>query len=225
MHLIPLWGLVTFTWKGNYLGMLKKSILDRSLNITNTRLHLHLTEANGLNAYCLWPTVINTNYSRSDVNRNIKTSKQMLCKHLEALRKLSTFCKRYLFAMLNYQKKIIIIRIIFSWKIVILVDISLKFCSFFGLFSPMLLPGPQWFNRPVALIPQCTSPILSTHRFVADMCTCVHISVTKWCIVGYLSNALWDLWDWSIHWTLKRPICLWTRASLVQLIDCDVVWV
>ena len=24
------------------------------------------------------------------------------------------------------------------------------------------------------------------------MCTCVHISVTKWCIVEYLSNALWD---------------------------------
>ena len=32
---------------------------------------------------------------------------------------------------------------------------------------------------------------------VTEMCTCVHISVTKWCIVGYLSNALWDLWDGS----------------------------
>ena len=26
-------------------------------------------------------------------------------------------------------------------------------------------------------------------------CACVHTSVTKWCIVGYLSYALWDLWD------------------------------
>ena len=24
---------------------------------------------------------------------------------------------------------------------------------------------------------------------------CVHISVTEWYIVGYLSDALWDLWD------------------------------
>ena len=36
------------------------------------------------------------------------------------------------------------------------------------------------------------------HRFVTEMCTFVHISVTKWCIVGYLSDALWDLWDGSI---------------------------
>ena len=31
------------------------------------------------------------------------------------------------------------------------------------------------------------------HHFVTEICTCVHISVTKWCIVAYLSNALWDL--------------------------------
>ena len=33
----------------------------------------------------------------------------------------------------------------------------------------------------------------TTQHFVTEMCTCVHISVTKWCIVGYLSEALWDL--------------------------------
>ena len=33
------------------------------------------------------------------------------------------------------------------------------------------------------------------HHFITEMCTSVHISVTKWCIVGYLSNELWDLWD------------------------------
>ena len=26
----------------------------------------------------------------------------------------------------------------------------------------------------------------------------MHISVTKWCIVGYRTGTLWDLWDWSI---------------------------
>ena len=31
------------------------------------------------------------------------------------------------------------------------------------------------------------------------MYICVHISVTKWCIVGYLSDALWDLWYGSIR--------------------------
>ena len=33
------------------------------------------------------------------------------------------------------------------------------------------------------------------HHFVTEICTCVHISVTKWCIVGYLANILWDVWD------------------------------
>ena len=36
------------------------------------------------------------------------------------------------------------------------------------------------------------------HHFVTEMCTCVHISVTKWCIVGYDTGTLWDLWDGSI---------------------------
>ena len=53
-----------------------------------------------------------------------------------------------------------------------------------------------WFcNRAVSQIPQCTSPILHNAPFCNRN---VHISVTKWCIVGYLSNALWDLWDGSI---------------------------
>ena len=33
------------------------------------------------------------------------------------------------------------------------------------------------------------------HHFVTEMCTCVHISVTKYCIVGYGTYALWDLGD------------------------------
>ena len=30
-------------------------------------------------------------------------------------------------------------------------------------------------------------------HFVTEMCTCVHFSVTKWCIVWYETGALWDL--------------------------------
>ena len=37
-------------------------------------------------------------------------------------------------------------------------------------------------------------------HFVTEMCTHVHISVTKLCIVGYLSDALWDLWEGYV-WT------------------------
>ena len=69
---------------------------------------------------------------------------------------------------------------------------------------------------PVAQIPQCTSPISNNasscnrnvhmcahfcykmvHCGIWDQCivglVCVHISVTKWCIVGYGIGALWDM--------------------------------
>ena len=36
------------------------------------------------------------------------------------------------------------------------------------------------------------------HHFVTEMCTHMHISVTKWCIVGCGSDTLWDLCNWSI---------------------------
>ena len=35
------------------------------------------------------------------------------------------------------------------------------------------------------------------HHFVTKMCTHVHISLTKWCILGCRTGAFWDLWDWS----------------------------
>ena len=37
------------------------------------------------------------------------------------------------------------------------------------------------------------------HHFVTEMCTYVHISVTKWCIVGYEIDASWDLCHESIE--------------------------
>ena len=42
-------------------------------------------------------------------------------------------------------------------------------------------------------------PCPTMHHFVTEIFTCVHISVTKWCIVGCLSNALRDLWDGPFH--------------------------
>ena len=43
----------------------------------------------------------------------------------------------------------------------------------------------KFHNAPV--------PYSTMHHFVTEMCTCVHISVTKWFIVGCSSNGLWDL--------------------------------
>ena len=54
-------------------------------------------------------------------------------------------------------------------------------------------------DRAISQSPWCTSPISTMQHFVTEMCTCVHISVTKCCIVGYL----WDLWDGSI------PVPVW----------------
>ena len=45
-------------------------------------------------------------------------------------------------------------------------------------------------------------PNPTMHHVVTEVCTCVHISVTKWCIVGFLSDALWVLWDGSIQISL-----------------------
>ena len=38
-------------------------------------------------------------------------------------------------------------------------------------------------------------------HFVIEMCTCVHISLIKWSVVGYLCEALYDLWDGFIATT------------------------
>ena len=52
-------------------------------------------------------------------------------------------------------------------------------------------------------------PHTTMHHFVTGMCTCVHFSLAKWCIVGHLSNALWDLWDGSIALCVR-----WDRTTL-----------
>ena len=62
---------------------------------------------------------------------------------------------------------------------------------------------------------------LTMHLFVAK---CVHISVTKWCIVGYGTGASWDLCSRSIK-TIYRQVSN-RRRTLVgnQIVDhSDVV--
>ena len=73
----------------------------------------------------------------------------------------------------------------FPWFCFVLNRISVKFVT----ESP-IDPSHKSQNASV--------PYPTMQHFVTEMCTCVHISVTKWCIVGYLSDALWDLWDGSI---------------------------
>ena len=43
------------------------------------------------------------------------------------------------------------------------------------------------------------------YHFVTEMCTYVHISVAKWRILGYLSDALCDLWGGSIRLLGSSP--------------------
>ena len=96
--------------------------------------------------------------------------------------------------------------------------------------------GSQWdvciplINRPyekshIALVPiSHNAPVQypTMCHFVTEMCIYVHISVTKWCIVGYLSGALWDFWSetglfcmkfraWSHYWSIiySQILCHW----------------
>ena len=53
------------------------------------------------------------------------------------------------------------------------------------------------YNAPI--------PYPTMQHFVTEMCTPVHISVTKCCVVRYLSNASWDVWDWPIGLMCDLP--------------------
>ena len=44
--------------------------------------------------------------------------------------------------------------------------------------------------RAISQISQCIRQISHNAPFITEMCTHVHISVTNWCVVRYLSNAL-----------------------------------
>ena len=69
-------------------------------------------------------------------------------------------------------------------KVLVMRRIDISF-----LLASTIDPSLKSHNAPV--------PYPTIHHFVTEMCTRVHISVTKRCIVGYFSDALWDLWDGS----------------------------
>ena len=53
------------------------------------------------------------------------------------------------------------------------------------------------------------------HYFVTEMCTHVHISVIKWCIVGYGTGALQDLCKRSMI------VCVPLYQSIIELYRCE----
>ena len=64
----------------------------------------------------------------------------------------------------------------------------------------------------------CRYPTL--HHFVTQMCTHVHISVTKWCSVGYGTGALWDLCNRSMAVTWHTLLtCTYFSISISLSID------
>ena len=68
--------------------------------------------------------------------------------------------------------------------------------------------GIRWSAPGVRGSPERTDPFHKSHNapvpypimhhFVTEICAHVHISDTKWRIVGYLSDALWGFRDGSI---------------------------
>ena len=71
-----------------------------------------------------------------------------------------------------------------------------------------------WQQRlePIVQIPHCISPYHTMDHFVTEMCTHVHISLTKWCNVGYLCD--WWMTDSvtqadpdALKMALHRVIC------------------
>ena len=55
------------------------------------------------------------------------------------------------------------------------------------------------------------------HNFVTEMYTYVYISVTKWCIVGHGTGALWNLWIRSNPINVRWHFYIGTAPSMWQL--------
>ena len=68
----------------------------------------------------------------------------------------------------------------------------------YNLFMPnnldLMAKNKCWMNQK-AQIPQFPGPMSQNAPFCKKY---MHIAVAIWCIVGYLSDALWQIWDGSI---------------------------
>ena len=56
------------------------------------------------------------------------------------------------------------------------------------------------------------------HRFVTEMCTCVHISVAKWCIMGHFLMHCGFFLDGTIRHC--STVVYWCTRSFVRWFDC-----
>ena len=65
-------------------------------------------------------------------------------------------------------------------------------------------------------------PCATMHHFATEMCTCVHISVTKWCILG--SSTLWELKDGSIEQLPQHPMNHARLSRWKHAIPTMVIW-
>ena len=63
------------------------------------------------------------------------------------------------------------------------------------------------------------------HHFVTEMCTHVHIVVTKWCIVGHGIGALWDmgLVHCGICATGLLPQCQWSAPKRKRVMQFRLI--
>ena len=61
------------------------------------------------------------------------------------------------------------------------------------------------------------------HHTSIPQCTILWqtISVTKWCIVGYWTGALWDLWDRSI---INTQVTYWLPCSYLTVVATGNLW-
>ena len=65
------------------------------------------------------------------------------------------------------------------------------------------------------------------YHFVTEMYTLVHISVTKWSIVGYVTGALCDLHcgicDWCIVWFMQAGLIITYPCYNLRPIMYDIL--
>ena len=88
-------------------------------------------------------------------------------------------------------------------------------CILWNLHQTLLIAMKLGWIYPSHKSQNAFVPYPTMQDFVTEMCTCVHISVTKWCNVGHLFGALWDLWDGSTILFEKTHI-----SGLAQ--DCSI---
>ena len=89
-----------------------------------------------------------------------------------------------------------------------------------SLLTHICVTRPQWVKHSIFGVNHRSDPSQkshnasgkypSMHHFVTELCTFVHISVTKWCIVWYGAGALWD----SSNRFIVTPFFPWRRHQM-----------